>query len=76
MKTPIGFMWVLAVAAALYFAAPVSAHETRDNAPDTPQASGTGIANMSDTGLANATLRNPTCGAHNGPDGIHPVGNP
>jgi len=30
----------------------------------------------SDGAAANALFRNPTCGAHDGPGGIHPPGNP
>ncbi len=65
-------------------AAPASAHETPDAAPDTPFASAAGQENglphyldaLEHSQAANSLLRNPTCGAHNGPDGIHPPGNP
>ncbi len=60
------------------------AHETSDEAADTPFASQAGL----DHGLShyldagghseafNSLFRNPTCGAHFGEDGIHPPGNP
>lgn len=62
------------------------AHETNDQAADTPLASEQALDNAldnlldaidnSDGNAASSLVRNPTCGAHFGPDGIHPVGNP
>ncbi len=69
----------------LTFALPVSAHTTPDNAPDTPLA-GPGVPSVAvdnffaavdnSQGAINSLLRNPTCGVHETPDGIHPPGNP
>lgn len=60
------------------------AHTTPDQAADTPlggqsQSQDGAVAGFGDA-LANgeaenSLLRNPTCGAHNGPDGVHPPGN-
>ena len=62
------------------------AHETPDNAADTPLASQQALDNAldnyvnaignSDGSAANALLRNPTCHDHHTADGIHPPGNP
>ncbi len=76
MKIRAGMALIAAVLLAFFAAAPAMAHSTPDKAPDTPRASEQSFAHMSDNGLENATLRNPTYGAHNGPDGIHPPGNP
>jgi hypothetical protein len=64
---------------------PAFAHTTPDQAADTPlggqsqsqdgAVDGFGGA-LSNGEAENSLLRNPTCGAHNGPDGIHPAGNP
>lgn len=66
-------------------ALPAFAHSTPDNAADTPlggqsQSQAGAVGGFGDA-LANgeaenSLVRNPTCGAHNGPDGIHPAGNP
>lgn len=60
-----------------------SAHSTDDEAPDTPLGSEESreqaLDNFSDalerSEAENSLVRNPTCGAHFGPDGIHPPGN-
>lgn len=62
------------------FISPASAHTTPDQAADTPFAGEAGLENglphyldaLSHSEGENALVRNPTCGAHNGPDGIHP----
>ncbi len=64
----------------------VLAHETSDQAPDTPLGSEQALDNALDNLLdavdnsngnaANSLFRNPTCGAHFSSDGIHPVGSP
>jgi len=78
----------LAVVAMLTIAVtPVGAlaHTTPDQAADTPLGGQSqsqdgavdGFFGAVDNGQAeNSLLRNPTCGLHNGPDGIHPAGNP
>lgn len=59
-----------------------SAHETPDAAEDTPLVGATAgavdnfLAALEHSEAENSLLRNPTCGAHNSPDGIHPPGNP
>lgn len=62
----------------------VFAHTTPDQAADTPlggqsQSQDGAVAGfggaLANGEAENSLLRNPTCGAHNGPDGIHPPGN-
>ncbi len=82
-------MWVL-VASVLVLVFTInlgvaSAHTTDDAAADTPLGGqsrsqdgaldGYGGA-VEDAEAGNSLVRNPTCGAHNGADGIHPPGNP
>ena len=65
-------------------AAPASAHTTPDAAGDTPNlgveqgtpAFSNYLEALAHSEAENSLLRNPTCGAHTGPDGIHPPGNP
>jgi len=61
------------------------AHTTPDQTADTPlggqsqsqDGAVAGFGGALASGEAESSLlRNPTCGAHNGPDGIHPAGNP
>ncbi len=64
----------------------VLAHETSDQADDTPLASPQALENAldnlvdaignSDGAAANSLLRNPTCHDHHTEAGIHPPGNP
>jgi hypothetical protein len=66
------------------FVTPAFAHDPPAAVGDTPFASPQGTENglphfldaLEHSQNANALLRNPTCGAHFGPDGIHPPGNP
>jgi hypothetical protein len=69
---------ILALALLLVFVGTAAAHETPDNAPDTPlpNASANAVDNyvdaLSHSEAENSLFRNPTCDAHN----IHPPGNP
>lgn len=89
MKVRVMFAVVAALALTLLIAVAANAHDF--NAPeggtgDTPFNSAQGFANGIDHYLdaidnsggaaANALTRNPTCGVHGTPDGIHPPGNP
>lgn len=81
MALTLAGFFVLMLFAGTFMAA---AHETNDQAADTPFGSPQGLANglphsavANGRGAAdNSLFRNPTCGAHYGPDGIHPPGNP
>lgn len=64
-----------------------SAHNPDEPADDTPnlarfngQEDEPALDNYEDalghSEAGNSTIRNPTCGAHDGPNGIHPPGNP
>lgn len=76
---------VIALSAAVLPSAAL-AHSVEDQAADTPLGSEQALDNAldnfvsavgnSDGGAANALFRNPTCGAHFGPGGVHPPGNP
>jgi hypothetical protein len=63
---------------------PALAHDPPAAVEDTPFASPQGTENglphfldaLEHSQNTNALVRNPTCSAHFGPDGIHPPGNP
>ncbi len=77
---------VLSLAVSAILVGPAAAHETPDNAPDTPLAAPQAVEHAldnyvaaignSDGAAANSLFRNPTCGAHESPGGVHPPGNP
>jgi len=73
---------ILALMVSAILVGPAAAHTTPDNAPDTPlpaaptNAVDNYIAALSHSQAVNSLLRNPTCDAHESPDGVHPPGNP
>lgn len=82
MRDRILLAMFLALVVSAAFAGPAAAHSTPDNAPDTPvaNANANGVEGFSaavvHSQAANSLFRNPTCGAHFGPNGTHPPGNP
>lgn len=86
MKKQIVIMSVVVFTLMIAMSSLALAHETSDQAADTPlgsqQARDNALDNLidaisnSDGDAANSLFRNPTCGAHFSPNGIHPQGNP
>jgi len=77
-------IWLMSVVVSILMIALSSvalAHQVDSQEP-VPVPSGVAQGNLgdavvnSDGNAANSFVRNPVCGAHSGPNGIHPPGNP